>query len=250
MKPSTQTNGSGPRGNVQELVEAIRAQIVGGELVPGLRVTEESLSSAFGVSRIPVREALRVLASEGFIRSGYYGRTSIATLDTDAARDLLDVRAVLEPLAAAQAARRCTQEHLERFRRLLDEADRAFCEHRYDDTRTIKVQFYEHLAVTSQNATLIALMRILRYKIEWATSTEAIKATADQVRNRRAKLLHQIVDAIADRDPARAATAAAANIDAAYASQYWRRAVDVRFEAARTDQREPDQGDQVPGTAS
>ena len=83
-------------------------------------------------------------------------------------------------------------------------------------------------------------MRILGYKIEWATSTEASKAAADQVRNSRAKLLHQIVSAIA----------AAVNIDAACASQYWRRAVDVRFEAASADQKEPDQGDQVPGTAS
>jgi DNA-binding GntR family transcriptional regulator len=248
MKRSTQTNGSGPRGNVQELVEAIRAQIVEGELVPGRRVTEESLSAAFGVSRIPVREALRVLASEGFVQTGYYGRTTIATLDTDAAHDLLDVRAVLEPLAAAQAATRCTQEHLEKFHRLLDEADRAFCEHRYNDTRAIKVQFYEHLAVASQNASLISLMRILRYKIEWATSTEAIQATADEVRNSRAKLLHQIVDAIADRDPARAATAAAANIDAAYASQHWRRVVDVRFEAASADQSRPNPGDEIPNT--
>jgi DNA-binding GntR family transcriptional regulator len=219
---------------VQELVQAIRAEIVDGELQPGQRVTEESLAAEFGVSRIPVREALRVLASEGFVHSEHYGRTSVATLDTDAARDLLDVRAVLEPLAAAQAAMRCTPEDLETFQRLLAEANRAFRQRRYDDTRTIKAQFYEHLAVASQNATLMALMRTLRFKIEWATSIEAIKAIPDPARTKRAKLLHDIVDAIANRDPARAATAAAANIDAAYASQQWRRVVDVRFEPAGT----------------
>src|SRR5689334_13120759 len=144
MRRSTPTNGSPARGNVQDLVEAIRGQIVGGSLEPGQRVTEESLAAAFGVSRIPVREALRVLASEGFVHSEHYGRTSVATLDTGAAHDLLDVRAVLEPLAAAQAAMRCTPEHLKRFQRLLEEANRAFRQHRYDDTRTIKVQFYEH----------------------------------------------------------------------------------------------------------
>ena len=234
MQRSTPANGSPARGNVQDLVEAIRAQIVDGALQPGQRVTEESLAAQFGVSRIPVREAIRVLAAEGFIHSQHYGRTSIATLDTDAARDLLDVRAVLEPLAAAQAAMRCTPQHLETFHRLLQEANQAFRQHRYDDTRTIKVQFYEHLALASQNATLIALMRTLRYKIEWATSIEAIKAIPDQARTKRAKLLRDIVDAIANQDPARAATAAAANIDAAYASQHWRRVVDVHFEAADT----------------
>jgi DNA-binding GntR family transcriptional regulator len=232
MPRSTPTNGSPARGNVGDLVESIRAQIVDGELEPGQRVTEDALAAEFGVSRIPVREALRVLASEGFVHSEHYGRTSVATLDTDAAHDLLDVRAVLEPLAAAQAAMRCTPQHLETFQRLLQEANQAFRQRRYDDTRTIKVQFYEHLAVASQNATLIALMRTLRYKIEWATSIEAIKAIPDQARTKRAKLLRDIVDAIANQDPARAATAAAANIDAAYASQHWRRVVDVHFEAA------------------
>jgi DNA-binding GntR family transcriptional regulator len=233
MQRSTPIVGSQARGNVQDLVEAIRRQIIDGELEPGQRVTEESLAAEFGMSRIPVREALRVLASEGFVQSEHYGRTSVATLDTDSAHDLLDVRAVLEPLAAAQAAMRRTDEHLETFHRLLEQANRAFREHRYDDTRTIKVQFYEHLAVASQNETLVALMRTLRFKIEWATSIEAIKAVPDEARTRRAKLLREIVDAIGSKDPARAATAAAANIDAAYASQHWRRVVDVRFEATK-----------------
>jgi DNA-binding GntR family transcriptional regulator len=163
---------------VPDLVEAIRGRIVDGGLEPGQRLTEESLAAGFGVSRIPVREALRVLASEGFVRSEHYGRTSVATLDTEAAHDLLDVRAVLEPLAAAQAARRGTPEHLETFQRLLQEAN----------------------------------------------GPSASAATTIPAPSR--------CSSTSNRDPARAATAAVANIDAAYASQHWRRVVDVRFEAA------------------
>jgi DNA-binding GntR family transcriptional regulator len=216
---------------VQELVVSLRGEIVRGELEPGKRLFEESLASEFGVSRIPLREALRVLAAEGFVRSERYGGTFVAMLDTETANDLLAVRAVLEPLAAAEAAIRRTPEHLETLNRLLDEGARATREGRYEDTRALKVEFAEHLAIASQNTTLIALMHVVRHKIEWATSIEAIKRSARDERRARLKVLRELVKAIADRDPARAANAAAANIQATYSSQHWQPIVDVRFEA-------------------
>lgn len=213
-----------------DLVAAIRERVITGAFAPGQRLKEEWLASEFGVSRIPLREALRALESEGFIRSERYSGTFVATLDAEAAHDLLDVRAVLEPLAAAQAAIRHTPGDLETFRRLLDEGDRAFRERRYDGTRRAKAAFYEHLAVASHNATLVEVMRTVRFKIEWATSIDAISRTAEEYRKRRAKTYREIVDAIAARDPARAATAVAAVIDDTYASQGWRPVVDVQFE--------------------
>jgi DNA-binding GntR family transcriptional regulator len=224
-----QAKGSRPRSGVRELIDEIRGRIIRGELQPGQRVTEEWLAAEFGMSRIPLREALRELASQGFVRSEHYGGTFVAALDVETAHDLLDVRAVLEPLAAAQAAMRCTAGNLETLRGKLDEGERAMRERRYEDTRRLKAEFYEQLAVASRNATLIALLHIVRYKIEWATSIELMKRVPEHKRRQRAKIMREIVDAIAGRDPARAATAAAANIEATYASQGWPRAVDVRF---------------------
>jgi DNA-binding GntR family transcriptional regulator len=230
-------NGSPSQGTVRELVDSIRNRIIDGELEPGQRLTEEWLAAEFGLSRIPVREAIRALASEGFVDSEHYGGTYVATLDAHAAHDLLDVRAVLEPLAAAQAAIRRAPEHLETLNRLLDEGTRALRERRYGDTRTIKAQFYEQLAIASQNATLVALERIVRHKIEWATSIEVMRRVPNELQRERAKILRELVDAIADRDPARAATAAAANIEATYASQGWQRVVAVLFEDTATSGR-------------
>ena len=231
-KPSARTKTS-TRANSQELVDALRERIILGEFEPGQRLREVALASEFGVSRIPLREALRELASEGFIRSEYYGGTFVTRMDAEAAHDLLDVRAVLEPLAAAQAAVRCAPDHLETFYRVLSEGERAFRERRYEDIRKLKAQFSDQLAVASQNATLIALMRIVCHKIEWASSIEAIKGVTEETRKQRMKMQREIVDAIASRDPDRAATAATANIDAAYASFGWRRIVDVRGRAAK-----------------
>ena len=232
MTESAQANGSYSRGNVRELVAKLRQQIISGEFEPGQRLMETQLAAEFGVSRIPLREALRSLAAEGFVQSEHYGGTFVATLSTEDAHDLLDVRAFLEPLAAAQAAMRRTPEQLQTFYVLLAEGARAARERRYSDTRALKVKFADHLAVASQNATLIELMRNVRYKIEWASSIEAIKQSAVEARRQRAKMHRELVDAIAQRDPARAAAAAAANIGAAYATQHWRPVVEVKFAAA------------------
>src|SRR5206468_6348932 len=105
---------------------------------------------------------------------------------------------------------------------------RAFREKRFEDVRASKVRFSEQLAVASQNATLIALMRIVQHKVEWATSIEIMKQVPEKTRKQRAKIMREIVEAIEARDPDRAAVAAAANIDATYASFGWRRVVEVR----------------------
>jgi DNA-binding GntR family transcriptional regulator len=231
MAAPKRTNGS-PGGVVDEIVDGLRTRIIRGELEPGQRLWEETLAAEFGVSRIPLREALRALTSEGFLRSEYYGGTFVARLDEDAAHDLLDVRAVLEPLAAAQAAVRCAPDHLETFYELLAEGERALRERRYEDTVELKVRFSEHLAVASQNTTLISVMRTVRHKIEWASSIEAMKSVPEEKRKARAQIMREIIDAIANRDPDRAARGATANIDAVYSNLGWSRLVEVRARGA------------------
>ena len=232
MASSPQANDA-PSKTSETLADALRYRIISGELEPGQRLGEVQLASELGVSRIPLREALRELAAEGFIRSEYYGGTFVAEMDTEAAHDLLDVRAALEPLAAAQAAMRCAPDDLESMYHLIEEGDRAFRQKRFEDVRQWKLRFFERLALASQNATLIALMRVVRHKIEWATSIEVMKFVPEKTQEQRVKLLREIVDAIAARDPDRAAVAASASIDATYTSHGWRRVVETRGADAR-----------------
>jgi DNA-binding GntR family transcriptional regulator len=227
MAQSARVNDA-PSKNSETLADALRDRIISGELEPGQRLGEVQLAAELGISRIPLREALRELAAEGFVRSEYYGGTFVAQMDIEAAHDLLDVRAALEPLAAAQAAMRCAPDHLESLYHLIDEGDRAFREKRFEDVRQWKLRFFEQLALASQNATLIALMRVVRHKIEWATSIAVMKRVPEKTQRQRVKLLREIVDAIAARDPDRAAVAASASIDATYASYGWRRVIETR----------------------
>jgi DNA-binding GntR family transcriptional regulator len=103
-----------------ELVERIRDMIIEGQLEPGSRIHEGQLGQALGVSRTPLREALKFVASEGLIdlvpgRGGVVRR-----LTPHDVRNMLDVLIALETLAARQACRNATDTQIAEVRQLHD----------------------------------------------------------------------------------------------------------------------------------
>ncbi len=86
-----------------EVANAIRDAIIEGELRPGTKIPEAELAQELGVSRTPVREAIRILEQQGLVKSRPTDGTYIAILDREEAHDSLSVRAALEQLAVQQA---------------------------------------------------------------------------------------------------------------------------------------------------
>jgi DNA-binding GntR family transcriptional regulator len=107
-----------PRALYQEVAERVRQQIFNRELEPGSWIDEQKLAAAYGISRTPLREALKVLAAEGLVtmkvRRGAYV-TEMSRTDVQQVYQLL---ALLESDAAADVARRATDAELTRLQRL------------------------------------------------------------------------------------------------------------------------------------
>lgn len=89
-----------------EVYRAVVDQIVAGRLVPGMRISERSLAAEFGVSRMPVKEAVRRLENEGFVRALPRHGIVVATSAQESLREAIAIRAVLEGLAAGLLADR------------------------------------------------------------------------------------------------------------------------------------------------
>jgi DNA-binding GntR family transcriptional regulator len=83
----------------------LRRQILDGTLKQGERLIEDRLAEKLGVSRNPIREALRVLEAEGFLDVSARRGCFVATLSANQAADLFEVRLAVEPLGARLAAR-------------------------------------------------------------------------------------------------------------------------------------------------
>jgi DNA-binding GntR family transcriptional regulator len=95
---------------------AIRAMILSGELSPGAQLSEEALAVSCGVSRTPVRDALRRLESELFIRRSESQRSFVTEWSLDDLEEAFELRAMLEAQAARRAATQINPLQLEQLR--------------------------------------------------------------------------------------------------------------------------------------
>ncbi|MET7395709.1 GntR family transcriptional regulator [Dactylosporangium sp. NPDC005572] len=94
----------------------LRNMILSGELEPGATLNQATLAPAIGVSTTPLREALRRLKSEGLVELDAHRDARVAPLTAEEARDMLEIRRSLDPLAAALAAERRTRDDLREMR--------------------------------------------------------------------------------------------------------------------------------------
>lgn len=93
-----------PPSLVEQVYEAVLAEIVEGKLPPHARLIQDELATAYGVSRQPVQQALLLLRKHGLISDAPRRGLIVAPLDVDFVRHLYEVRATLEALAARRAA--------------------------------------------------------------------------------------------------------------------------------------------------
>ena len=114
---------------VQSLAEAIseklRDAIIRGELAPGDRLIEQKLARAFGTSQPTVREALRDLESQGFVRKIANKGTYVTELTQRDIGKIMEVRITLEQLAVTRAAEKMTPEAARTLSSLVDEMEFA-----------------------------------------------------------------------------------------------------------------------------
>lgn len=152
---------------LRELVlEAIREAIINGTLKPRERLMEIQLAEELGVSRTPIREALRKLELEGFIvmvpRKGAY----VADMTFKDIADVFEIRAALEGLAAGLAAERITDDELESMERMLVEKAEAIAEDNIEKVVEADTKFHDALYGASRNERLTTIISNLREQIQ------------------------------------------------------------------------------------
>ena len=99
------------------IVDQLRQAILDGTYPAGSQLRQDALGEAYGVSRIPVREALFQLEAEGLVRIVPQKGAIVSELSLDEINDVFDLRRILEPRLLAQSAPRFTADDFERARR-------------------------------------------------------------------------------------------------------------------------------------
>lgn len=185
----------------------LRTRIVNGYYSPGERLREERLAEDFGVSRNPVREALRVVEAEGFIEILPRRGAIVRTPDLDSAQDMFLVRGELETLAARLAAERATPEGVASLRQLLSRAQKATDAEDFAQVSELNSALHLRVTELSGNRWLASIATSLYLHVQWVFRVSAV----DRAPHSWAEHV-QLVDAIAANDPVAAATAARTHV--------------------------------------
>ncbi len=190
--------------------EHLRTAIITGALRPGERLMELQLAEDMGVSRTPVREAIRKLELEGLVsmvarRGAYVSDLSIRDI-----AETFEVRAALESLAAGLATERIVPEELEQLERVLVEI--GACEQRDDIERMVELdeEFHALLFAATRNSKLSQIISNLREQI--ARFRRSSLSTPGRIK----AVFHEhksIVEAISDRNSALAQALAREHIE-------------------------------------
>jgi DNA-binding GntR family transcriptional regulator len=105
--------------------EEIRARVAAGEYSAGDRLREEELSSVIGVSRTPIREAIRRLAAEGLVEFLSHRGAHVASWSDAQLREIFELRALIEAYGAQRAANRIDEDALQRLEELAQQMEEA-----------------------------------------------------------------------------------------------------------------------------
>lgn len=150
----------------------LRQAILKGELKPGERLMEIQLAQRLGVSRTPIREAIRKLELEGLVTMVPRKGAEVAKITEKSLKDVLEVRKSLEELAMKIACDKMNEETLENLEEALEEFKKAIASKELTAIAEADVNFHDVIYNSTDNVKLIQILNNLReqmyrYRIEY-----------------------------------------------------------------------------------
>ena len=150
----------------------LREAILKGELKPGERLMELQLASKLGVSRTPIREAIRMLEQEGLAVTMPRKGAEVAKMTLKDMEDVLEVREALDELAAKIACKKISDDELANLKTIKDEFKRSMDSGDVKKIAEEDVKFHDAIYEATNNAKLVSMMnnireQMYRYRLEY-----------------------------------------------------------------------------------
>lgn len=175
----------------------LREAIITGRMVPGERLMEIKLANEMGVSRTPVREAIRKLQSEGLVIMNARRGAVVAPINEEVMQELLEIRKALESLACQLVAVKAEPEDIQRLRDINAAMRSAIDDGNVDKITEFDVEFHETITELAANSHLTSMLdqikeHLYRYRLEFIKELKNKYALADEH--------DRIVDALESRN--------------------------------------------------
>jgi DNA-binding GntR family transcriptional regulator len=192
------------RSRAVDVERAVAQWILNGELSVGQKLTEQEVAERLGVSRGPVREALRTLADAGLLQLEQNRGAFVRKIDLKEAIEIHDVYSALEELATRSAARRLSSPQIAELKSLVESMDDAAEAEDLDRYYALNLSFHQRLVEGSGNERLLSIYNRLLNELHLFRRFGLMQRGQMQRSNHEH---HQILEKLAASDPEGAAEA-------------------------------------------
>lgn len=197
-----------PRGQRSTLVtNFLRDLIVSGDIPPGERISERTLTDRLGISRTPLREAFKILEGEGLVSIRPNAGATVVRLSAADVEDALEILIGLESIGATRAAERATPEMIEEIAMLDARMGEAFARRELMEYFHLNQQIHQKIIDAAQNEALSRVYagesaRIRRFRFagnrdhaRWAQAVGEHAQILEALRRRQGPLLRELLRA-------------------------------------------------------
>ena len=149
----------------EAICESLRNAIKNGKLKPGERLMEVQLAEELGISRTPVREAIRKLEQEGYVIMLPRRGTYVSSVSVHDVQEIFEIRTALEKLSTGLAARRIENDELEQLQKLLTTIEGYIEKRDIDNIVKTDIEFHDLLYHVSRNERLSGIISNLKEQL-------------------------------------------------------------------------------------
>jgi DNA-binding GntR family transcriptional regulator len=161
------------KGTAEQIADRVRMEIEEGRLAPGAPLNQVDLAARFGLSRIPVREALRQLAAEGYVTYRANKGAVVATaLDPEDVQEIVEIRESLEARVMDRATMRLTPDALDEAEKALAALNRATTK---EDVFGAHQRFHTLLFQAAQRPRMAAIINSWRFRLDVSSGADAAR---------------------------------------------------------------------------
>lgn len=148
-----------------ELLNRLRKMIIGGQFVPGDKIPERRLCDQFGVSRTPLREALKVLAAEGLVQLAPNRGAMVAALTPEELEECLPMAAAIESLVGELACKYITDEEILAIKSRHQEMLAAYSAGNLEMSLNLNREIHRDIVTATRNPLLAAIYDTLFFRV-------------------------------------------------------------------------------------
>jgi len=189
----------------EKIADVLRENIISGNIQPGEKIGENQVAEALNISRPPVREAFRILSTEGLITLVPRKGAFVTKFSIEEVKEIYEIKSMMEGLAARLAIPIITEKKISDINSISDLMEKKIKDNNFREIQNLNIKFHRKIIEMSENKRLVNLYQsiilpVRRYQrlglsapLSWKTSLLEHKSIVEAIRSKNIELAERLI---------------------------------------------------------